>query len=380
MPEHNARHPRLRDPVAEREAVPRVSAGRRRVLGLLRLFTSPLLPDHYLELVNPLWSTRELRGRIEQVERETPNAVTVLIKPGWEWKGHRTGQYLRLGVEVDGVHHWRAYSLTSDPGRPDGCISITAKLVENGKVSPFLFRRVRPGTIVRLGGVEGTFVLPDPLPAKMLFISAGSGITPIMSMLRGIERHDKLRDVVHAHCARGVEEVIFGSELRRLDARHAGYRLHTRITGEQGRLVPEHLDELWPDWRDREAFVCGPAGLLKAMSERWAQDGDPARLHIEHFQPGIRVGDGMRGRGGAIRFCKSDIDASSDGEQPILTAGEQAGAKLPYGCRMGICHTCVGRLRSGQVRDLRTGRVHGQPGEMLCTCINAPEGLVQIEL
>jgi stearoyl-CoA 9-desaturase NADPH oxidoreductase len=353
------------------------------VLNLIRSFTSPLLPDDYLELVNPLWSTRELRGRIERVERETPNAVTVLIKPGWEWEGHRPGQYLRLGIEVDGVHHWRAYSLTSDPERADGCISITPKLVKDGKVSPFLFGRVRPGTIVRLGGVEGTFVMPEELPAKLLFVSAGSGITPIMSMLRGIARHGGLGDVVHVHCARRAEEVIFGSELRELDARHAGYRLHERITGEQGRLIPEHLDELCPDWREREAFVCGPAGLLEAMSERWKEDGNPERLHIERFGvggDGIVVGDGERGGGGTIDFCSSGVEAVSDGEQPILIAGEQAGAKLPYGCRMGICHTCVGRLRSGQVRDLRTGRVYGQPGEMLRTCINAPEGAVEIEL
>jgi ferredoxin-NADP reductase len=366
--------------MAERGAVPNVSTARRRALGLIRSFTSPLLPDDYLELVNPLWSTRELRGRIERVERETPDAVTVLIKPGWEWPGHRPGQYLRLGIEVDGVHHWRAYSLTSDPKRPDGCISITPKLVEAGKVSPFLFRRVRPGAIVRLGGVEGTFVLPDPPPPRLLFISAGSGITPIMSMLRGIAGQGGLNDVVHVHCARAADSVIFGRELRGLHARHAGYRLNERITGEQGRLTPDQLDRICPDWAERETFLCGPAGLLDAMSERWKLDGEAARLHIEHFQPDARVGDGERGAGGTIRFCASHVDASSDGEQPILLAGEQAGATLPYGCRMGICHSCVGRLHSGQVRDLRTGRVHGQPGELLRTCINAPEGHVEIDL
>ncbi len=366
--------------MAERGAVPRISDGRRRVLRLIRSFTSPLLPDDYLELINPLWSTRELRGRIERVERETPSAVTVLIKPGWEWEGHRPGQYLRLGIEVDGVHHWRAYSLTSDPKRSDGYISITPKLVEGGKVSPFLFQRVRPGTIVRLGGVEGTFVLPEPLPRRLLFISAGSGITPIMSMLRSIAGRGRIEDVVHVHCARTAEQVIFARELHALRAGHPGYRLHERITAEQGRVTADQLESLCADWSQREAFVCGPAGLLEAMSERWKRDGDPARLHIEHFQPATAVGDGARGLGGTIRFCSSDIHAASDGEQPILVAGENAGATLPYGCRMGICHTCVGRLRSGQVRDLRTGRVHGHPGEMLRTCINAPEGAVEIDL
>jgi ferredoxin-NADP reductase len=366
--------------MAERGAVPQVSQGRRRVLGLIRSFTSPLLPDDYLELVNPLWSTRELRGRIERVERETPNAATVLVKPGWEWPGHKPGQYLRLGIEVDGVHHWRAYSLTSDPERADGCIAITPKLVEGGKVSPFLFSGVRPGAIVRLGGVEGTFVLPEPVPRQLLFISAGSGITPIMSMLRALARTGEVEDVVHLHCARTETEVIFGRELRELAAGNRGYRLHERLTAVQGRLKPGQLDELCPDWRARETFLCGPAGLLEAMSERWRADGEQEKLHVEHFQPDVRVGDGERGQGGRIHFVKSDVEARSDGEQPILLAGEQAGAKLPYGCRMGICHSCVGRLRAGQVRDLRTGRVHGQAGEMLRTCINAPEGAIEIEL
>jgi ferredoxin-NADP reductase len=366
--------------MAERGATPPVPEGRRRILRLVRSFTSPLLPDDYLELVNPLWSTREMRGRIERIERETAGAVTVLIKPGWEWQGHRPGQYLRLGIEVDGVHHWRAYSLTSDPGREDGYISITPKLVDGGKVSPFLFSRVRPGTIVRLGGVEGTFVLPDPLPQRLLFISAGSGITPIMSMLRSIAARGQIKDVVHVHSAHSAGEVIFGRELSELQRGHSGYRLHVRVTGEQGRVTPDQLDALCPDWASRETFLCGPAGLLESMGDRWKKDGDPARLHIEHFQPDARVGDGARGTGGTIRFCKSEVEASSDGEQPILQAGESAGATLPYGCRMGICHTCVGRLRAGQVRDLRTGRVHGQPGEMLRTCINAPEGAVEIDL
>jgi stearoyl-CoA 9-desaturase NADPH oxidoreductase len=366
--------------LAERGAAPQVSPVHRRALGLVRSFTSPLLPDDYLELVNPLWSTRELRGRIERVERETPDAVTVVIKPGWEWPGHLPGQYVRLGIAVDGIHHWRAYSLTSDPGRRDGCIAITPKLVEGGKVSPFLFAGVRPGAIVRLGGVEGTFVLPDPRPRRLLFISAGSGITPIMSMLRSLAGEGALDDVVHVHSARTAEGVIFGRELRELHARHAGYRLHERHTGAQRRVGAEQLDELCADWRERETFLCGPAGLLEAIGERFELDGDPARLHREHFQPDARVGDGERGAGGTIRFARSAIEASSDGEQPILLAGENAGAQLPFGCRMGICHTCVGRLCSGHVRDLRTGRVHGQPGEMLQTCINAPEGAVEIAL
>jgi stearoyl-CoA 9-desaturase NADPH oxidoreductase len=349
-------------------------------MSLVKSFTSPLLPDDYLELINPLWSTRELRGRVVRVERETPKAVTVTIKPGWEWQGHSPGQYMRLGIAVAGIHHWRAYSLTSAPERGDGCISITPKLVEGGKVSPFLNGGVRPGAIVRLGGVEGTFVLPDPLPRGLLFVSAGSGITPIMSMLRSLAAKGPIEDVVHVHCAHAAEDVIFGRELDALSKRHPCYRLHLRLTGEQGRVRTDQLDALCPDWHAREAFVCGPGGLLDTMIEHWAKHGAERKLHIERFQPDAHVGEGERGTGGRIVLCSSGIVAGSDGEQPILAAGEQAGAALPYGCRMGICHTCVGKLRAGKVRDLRTGRVHGTPGEMLRTCVNAPEGAIEIDL
>jgi ferredoxin-NADP reductase len=365
--------------MAERGAPPKVPTLQAKALRAVRALFSPLLPDDYLELINPLWSTRELRGRIERIERETPDAATIVIRPGYEWQGHEPGQYLRIGVVVDGVHHWRAYSLTSDPGRADGCISITPKLVDEGVVSPYFVKQARPGEIVRLGGVEGTFVLPEPLPQKMLFISAGSGITPIMSMLRSLHRRDAVRDVVHLHSARTADDVIFASQLRRLDEQHPGFRLHLQHTGEQGRISPGDLDQLCEDWHEREAFISGPAEMLEAMIERWEAEGDADRLNLERFQP-IIGGDPGDGEGGTIKFLKSEIEANADGGTPILVAGEDAGAILPFGCRMGICHTCVGRLCSGKVRDLRTGEVSGQDGEMIRTCVNAPEGAVEIEL
>jgi ferredoxin-NADP reductase len=366
--------------MAERGAVPQVPAVRRRALHAVRSLFTPLLPDDYLELINPLWSTQELRGRIERIEKETPDAVTVLIRPGHEWPGHRPGQYLRIGVVVEGVHHWRAYSLTTDPGRPDGLIGITPKRVDTGVVSPYLVHGARPGDIVRLGGVEGTFYVPDPPPTKMLFISAGSGITPIMSMLRALDRSGDLGDAVHLHSARSADRVIFSRHLADLDARRAGYRLHLRLTGTDGRVSPTDLDRLCPDWRERHAFASGPRELLDALVDHWAAEGDPSLLAMERFQPVIGGGAVVAGEGGRITFARSGVEAESDGSTPILVAGEEAGAELPFGCRMGLCRTCIGRLCSGEVRDLRTGEVHGTEGEMVRTCVNAPEGPVEIAL
>jgi len=361
----------------ETGAKPNVPRLQRAILRAVRAFSTPLLPDDYLELINPLWSTRELRGRIERIDQVTRDAATVMIKPGYRWDGHRAGQYCRIGVDIKGVRHWRAYSLTSDPDRPDGCISITPKLVEGGVVSPYLVKYGRPGAIVSLGGVEGDFVLPDPLPDKLLFISAGSGITPIMSMLRHLAHCDELSDAVLLHSARTPEDVIFGGELRQLAQRHPGFRLHEQHTKSKGRLAPAHLDELCPDWREREAFVSGPGPLLDALTEHWEAAELLDKLHMERFQPKLEA---EPGEGGTISFLKSGCQVEADGTKPILVCGEEAGLELPFGCREGICHTCVGTLRKGRVRDLRNGNVCGEEGQPTRTCINAPEGPIEIEL
>ena len=364
--------------MAERGAKPNVHPLRARALRAISAFTSPLLPDDYLELINPLWSTRELRGRVEELKREAGDATTVLIRPGHAWPGHEPGQYLRIGFDVDGIRHWRAYSITSDPGRPDGFLSITPKLVEEGKVSPYVNRELKPGAIVSLSDVEGQFVLPEPRPERILFISAGSGITPIMAMLRCLEREGKLDDVVHLHSAPSADDAIFGEQMRRLDERNDSLRLHEQWTREQGRITPADLDRLCPDWRERETFLCGPAEMLDDYEPRWEDEDLTEHLHMERFQP-IIGGDG-EGKGGPIKFTKSETEAESDGSQPILVAGEEAGLELEHGCRMGICHTCIGRLCSGKLRDLRSGEVHGEKDEMVRICINAPEGPVEIEL
>jgi stearoyl-CoA 9-desaturase NADPH oxidoreductase len=365
--------------MAERGAQPHVPRGRRLFLRAVRQLFKPLQPDDYLEMINPLWTTKELRGKVERVEQQGSEAASVLIRPGYEWPGHKPGQYVRLGVVIDGVYHWRAYSLTSDPSPEDGLISVTPKKVDSGVVSPYLVETIQPGDLVRLGEIEGVFTLPEPLPSKMLFISAGSGITPIMSMLRSLDHSDEMGDVLVIHSARTREQVIFLSVLEDLDDRHDGMRLDLRLTSERGRLEPSDLDEVCPDWREREAFCSGPEEMLDALVEHWENNGDPDRLHFERFQPKIG-GDAGAGEGGEVCFLDSDKNVECDGGTSILEAGENAGLELAFGCRIGICHTCVGTLKSGKLRDLRSGDVSEPTGQDVRICINAAEGDVELEL
>ena len=293
------------------------------------------MPDDYLELVNPLWSTRELRGRIEEVRRETDRAATILIKPGHRWPGHKPGQYVRIGIDIDGVRHWRAYSLTSDPYRADGLISITPKKVDEGKVSPYLVGEAKPGTIVSLSKIEGAFVLSDPPPASLLFVSAGSGVTPIMSMLRHLDHYDQLNDAVLLHSARRADEVIFGPELRALADERAGFRLHEQVTGEHGRIGPADLERLCPDWREREVYISGPNDMLDAFTEHFEREADGARLHMERFQPKLGLGEHGAGEGGPIKFLASGLRGGVRRQDPDPRGRRGAGARpalrLPRG-------------------------------------------------
>jgi ferredoxin-NADP reductase len=347
------------------------------LLGAATWLTTPLLPDDYLGLINPLWSSRELRGRVEAVRPETADAASLVIRPGPGWLGHRAGQYVRIGVDVGGVRLWRTYSLSSPPERADGRITITVKAVPDGLVSTYLVHRVRPGAIVRLAPAEGGFVLPEPVPSRLLFLTAGSGITPVAAMLRSLAIRGGMPDVALVHSAPTPEAVIFGAELRAMAGRFPSLRLyewHTRAKG--GRLAVAGLPDICPDWSQRRAWACGPARMLDDAETYWRGAGIADRLHVERFSTAVSSG----GAGGRVRFVTSGRQADADGSTALLVVGEEAGVLMPSGCRMGICYSCVARLTSGRVRDLRTGREHGDEGELVQTCVSAAAGDVEIEL
>ena len=183
---------------------------RQRARSLAQAAVTPLDLDDLLDHFHPLRRGAELSGRVVEVRPETAASATLVIKPGRDWAGHVPGQYVRVGVDVDGVRLWRTYSLTHGP-RPDGCISITVKAIDGGVVSGHLVRRTRPGTMLRLAQAAGDFVLPDPLPGKLLLVTAGSGITPVIGMLRNLFSRAEVpaSDIVLIHSALSQAEVIF---------------------------------------------------------------------------------------------------------------------------------------------------------------------------
>lgn len=363
----------------------------RRLARAAEWLTTPLLPDDYLGLVNPLWSASEPRGCVESVRRETADATTLLIRPGRGWAGHQPGHHLRVGVEIKGVLHWRVYSITSAPDSSDGLVSITVKALPGGRVSPHLGRHTAPGTVLRLGSAGGDFTLPDPVPPRLLLLTAGVGITPVMGILRALAARDAVPDTMLVHSAATPQDVVFGPELRELARRTAALRLHEHYTrmhpggpgagARSGRLTADRLAGLVPDWRERDTWACGPAGMLEAVERHWARAGIAEQLHVERFRVATTTAAGAEASGsGRVRFTVSGREADAAPCVPLLVVGEDAGVAMPSGCRMGICHSCVARLVGGRVRDLRTGRVHGEAGDLVQTCVSAAAGPVHLEL
>ncbi|HVV76370.1 MAG TPA: ferredoxin reductase [Mycobacteriales bacterium] len=361
--------------ITERPA--RAAGGlRHRLVSLGERLATPLVAGDYVDLIDPLRSPTDLRGRVVEIRPETADAATLVIKPGRTWRGHVPGQYVRIGVDIDGVRRWRAYSLTSPTDRADGCITITVKAIPDGVVSGFLVRRARPGLLVQLDQATGEFTLPPRPPKRLLFITGGSGITPVMGMLRNAI--DSLDDVVLVHSAPTAADVIFADELRAWAA--AGQlRLIEQHTDVDGMLDAESVAALVGDFADHETYVCGPVGLLDLIEAHWESTGRTDALHTERFRPAIAaIGDG-----GVVTFTSSDVTVAADGASPLLDVGESAGVLMPSGCRMGICFGCVRPLREGAVRDLRTGEVtEAAEGDdvLIQTCISAAAGPCSIDI
>lgn len=356
----------LRDRVAQRLAP------------IVEAVAHPVEVSDYLDMFAPLRSGAPLRGRVELVHPETRDAATLVIRPGRDWAGHVPGQYVRIGVDVDGVRQWRAYSLTHGP-RPDGCISITVKAVPDGTVSPYLVHHTKPGTLVHLEQAAGDFVLPDDLVGrKLLFVTAGSGVTPVVGMLRnlfpvteegvvGLTAADR-PDIVVVHVAPSEPDSIFLRDLQQLHATGA-IRLVARYDDVHGVLDIDSLDELVPDLAERATYACGPGGLLDALQRHHDERDLP--LFTEQF----RVATVVAGEGGTLSFSTTTVEAP--GDRPILDVAEDAGVLMPSGCRMGICFGCVLPLREGAVRDLRNGELTvAVPGDdvQVQTCISAAAG------
>ena len=341
--------------------------------------------SRYLELVNPLWSLDEHRGLVTDVTRETDEIVTVTLRVADDYR-HLPGQYLRFGVEIGGRRRIRSYSISSSAERDDGHVTITVKHMPDGLVSGFVNSELRPGTVVMVAPPDGELTVPEDLAEPVLLVSGGSGITPVMSILRTLVDRGHEGPVAFLHYAPTLDAVPFRDELARIDANHDNVQVLLVPTDEpnpdpdglSGFLDDSHLDALALDHRTAITRACGPLGLTDSVTERWEAEGLADNLRIEAFEARPIEADPDAATG-TIRFTASGVEVDNDG-RTLLDQAEAAGLEPESGCRMGICQSCVVAKHCGPVRDERTGDVSGIDSEYVNVCVNVPLADVEVDL
>ncbi|APR77941.1 Flavodoxin reductases (ferredoxin-NADPH reductases) family 1 [Minicystis rosea] len=316
--------------------------------------------DAYLRALSPRWMVHDVRATIERVVRETPTATTLTLKPNLAWDGHRAGLHVEVGVDLGGVRHRRCFSISSSEHRRDGRITLTIRAV--GRVSSHLAFEAKPGDELAISQARGEFVLPSERPSRILLLSGGSGITPVMSMMRTLLDEGHRGELVFLHYARSEEERIYAAELD-------GLRDRVRIVNVIGaHFRPDHV----APYLGFETFLCGPPAMMAAVR---AAIPPSTALREERFVGFVASSNDA----GEVRFARSGVRRHCDG-RPLLVVAEEAGLRPESGCRRGICRGCTRRKLSGTVRDLRTGELSSEPDQDIQICVTAAASDVTLDL
>jgi ferredoxin-NADP reductase len=308
------------------------------------------------------------------VRRETHDVRTFVFAPRTgDYVAFEAGQFLTFAFPVDGKIIERCYTIASPPTRP-GVVSITVKRVPGGPVSNWLHDHMKPGMVVNAIGPNGIFTLPEGPAPKLLLLSGGSGITPVMSMLRTLYDRAEEADLVFAHSARTGDDVIFQDELG-LMARHMpGLRLayisetahwRDRWAGFRGRLDRGIIEHLAPDLAQRRVLTCGPAGYMAAVRGLLGEMSfDMSRYHQESFDlsaplPAVEVETVIAGEsaGFRVQFSSSGKEAVCDARTTVLAAARAMDLMIPASCEKGVCGTCKSKLVSGEVEMTHGGGI-----------------------
>jgi stearoyl-CoA 9-desaturase NADPH oxidoreductase len=367
-----------------RRALPLIDRASLRVTADLPLLESALAK------LDPTLSLRTVRARVVSVIDETHDVKTYVLRPNARFGTYRPGSYVTLRLPIDGRVVQRSYSLSSAPtaGRTDGLIAITVKRVPGGHVSNWLADTLRPGYVLELSAPQGQFVLPATLPTRMLMLSAGSGITPVMSMLRQlVAAAAPERELVFLHFARSPRDLIFRRELEALAARTPNLRLVFCVeeadaswSDARGRFSQALLEQVAPDFREMHTFLCGPSAFMQNVMQTYERaEADLSRLRYERFNVEFDASTFLE-HTQIVRFARSGGQSISNRPRTILEEAEGMGVPIESGCRAGNCGTCRCRKISGVVVDITTGLASSADEGFIYPCVSVARGTVEIDL
>ncbi len=350
-----------------------------------------------------IWHDSELLECVSIVP-EMPNTASFTFRaPSGALFSYQPGQFLTLEIPAPGQPGgvvYRTYTISSSPSRPRS-ITITAKAQDDSIGTRWMLDVLKPGMRLKALGPAGVFTNANSSARKFLYISAGSGITPMMSMTTCMWDEGKDMDIVFINCAKRPSEIIFRQRLEQMASRTPGLDLKFVVeepdryrpwTGYQGQFNQLMLGLMAPDYLDREVYCCGPEPFMQAVRDALAGLGfDMDMYHQESFgapveteadQPDlddvVLEDDSMS----EITFSVSGVTAKVAQTDTVLAAARASGLNIPSGCTFGVCGTCKVRKTAGDVHMVHNGGISEDDidaGYILACCSN-PIGKVAVEI
>ncbi|MGH8433507.1 MAG: ferredoxin reductase [Pseudomonas sp.] len=338
--------------------------------------------DAVLAWFNPAWRLNRVFARVAARRWVADDMLALTLQPNGNWRGARPGQHLQLYLEVDGVRLSRSYSLTAL--HADGCVEIAIKRQPGGRLSNRLLDWLAVGQVLELGQPFGDLHWAEQAPGVLL-LAAGSGLTPLLGLLRSALEQGFSAPISLLHYVREQGQRAFVEELNALQAQHSNLQVRWALSGEvaqagelSGRFAAEHVHAC-AALEQRQVLACGPAGFVEQVQHWWLSTGHSGELQVEGFSP-PRLSSDQPLHTVRLRFAQARREVQGDSVRSLLEQAEAAGLRPAYGCRQGICASCTCRLLGGAVRDMRSGVLLSEPEQAIRLCVSAPVGDVVLDL
>ena len=328
---------------------------------------------------------------LTKTEQQTHDARTLRFQVLNEKRlSAKPGQFLTFHWTIDGQRISRPYTICSSPIRDD-YVEITSKRMKNGCVSVFLNEQAKPGLVVQASGPYGQFYFDQALHKSIVLIAAGSGITPMISMLSYIDDVKLPNPVTLLYFVRTIQDIIFQNELARLGRSLPNFKCEVCLSrpdaawkGHSGHLTEEFVFQQVPDLDSPTFFLCGPKGFMDSAHKILSTLGvSKARILQESFGESERSTESNRRESGATEtlvFIRSKKVCQASAGSTLLELAEKNGVQIPYGCRQGLCGTCSTRVLSGVVQmDVEDGLTSEQKNDgYVLPCVSRIKGTVVV--
>jgi len=371
-----------------------------------------------IQMIVPQWSTDAYRAQIIDIRDEMDGMYTLVLKPKTgmidrNWPVFEAGQFIELMVEKEGARTLRCFSISSSPFyyEKTGLIELSIRIQQKGRITPWIREQLKIGSLVNISEAQGDFILatgglskgalpeagsakaifPNAVKSKknvdkqnsdkLLFIAGGSGITPFRSMLQQLNSHENAVDIQLLYYSRDSQHILFQQEFEQIEKENENIRITFIDSENDGFICTEHLQAYCSDYYLRTVFICGPSTMIQQARKVLAElDVSKDKIIFEFFGAApIEIENNAQG---AVLFQTSDktIISEKDSVSTLLEQAEEAGVNPVSGCRIGVCHQCICKKKSGIVFNTRTQEYSDTGSEEIQLCISVAQGDVVLDL